>query len=55
MEGEPARPLNVGDSGLIPADIAHTVRNESAVTARILIVYSRSDKSKPLRVDVKRP
>ena len=54
MEGEAARPLNVGESGLIPGDIAHTVRNESAGTAKILVAYSRSDKTKPLRVDVKK-
>jgi quercetin dioxygenase-like cupin family protein len=54
VEGEAAKPLNVGESGLIPGDIAHAVRNESADTARILVVYSRSDKTKPLRVDVKK-
>src|SRR5262245_27336088 len=54
MQGEAAMPLNVGDSGLIPSDLAHTVRNETTDTASVLVVYSRSDKTKPLRVDLKK-
>ena len=54
LEGETARPLNANESGLIPADVAHTVRNESTEIARILVVYSRSDKTKPIRVDVQK-
>jgi len=55
IEGERAKPVNAGESGIIPADVAHTVRNETASeTAKLLVVYSRSDKTKPLRVDVKR-
>jgi quercetin dioxygenase-like cupin family protein len=54
IDGEVATPMNAGDSALIPADLAHTVRNETADAAKILVVYSRSDKSKPLRVDVQR-
>ena len=54
MEGEAVRPLQAGDSGLIPADVAHTLRNETTDAAKILVVYSRGDKTKPLRVDVQR-
>jgi quercetin dioxygenase-like cupin family protein len=55
MEGEATRPINAGDSGIVPADVPHTLRNETTDTARVLVVYSRSDKTKPLRVDVKKP
>jgi quercetin dioxygenase-like cupin family protein len=54
LEGRPARNISVGETSLVPADVPHTVRNEATEAARILVVYSRSDKDKPLRVDVKK-
>jgi quercetin dioxygenase-like cupin family protein len=43
----------LGETGLVPADVAHTVRNATdGEPARILVVYSQSDKTNPLRVDV---
>jgi len=53
IDGQGAKSIGAGDSGLVPADVAHTVRNETASEpARILVVYSRSDKNSPIRVDV---
>jgi quercetin dioxygenase-like cupin family protein len=54
IEGQPGRTIGIGETSLVPADVPHTVRNEATEAARILVVYSRSDKDKPLRVDVKR-
>ena len=53
IDGQGAKSIGAGESGLVPADVAHTVRNETASEpARILVVYSRSDKHSPIRVDV---
>jgi quercetin dioxygenase-like cupin family protein len=53
IEGLGVKSINAGETGIIPANIPHTVRNHAtAEPAKILVVYSRSDKSKPLRVDV---
>jgi len=53
IEGQGENGIGAGETGLIPADVAHTVRNDtSGDPARILVVYSRSDKNSPLRVDV---
>ena len=53
IDGQGAKSIGAGESGLVPADVAHTVRNETASEpARILVVYSRSDKNSPIRVDV---
>jgi quercetin dioxygenase-like cupin family protein len=54
VEGQGVKNIAVGETGLIPADVPHTVTNEATEAARILVVYSRSDKAKPLRVDVKK-
>jgi quercetin dioxygenase-like cupin family protein len=55
IEGQGAKRIGAGETGLIPSDVAHTVRNETTGDpARILVVYSRSDKELPLRVDVKK-
>lgn len=55
IDGQGAKSIGVGETGLIPADVAHTVRNETmGEPAKILVVYSRSDKNSPLRVDVKK-
>jgi quercetin dioxygenase-like cupin family protein len=50
-DGQPLTTINVGDIGVIPADVFHSVRNEStSVMGKIVVVYSRSDKAKPLIV-----
>lgn len=55
VEGRETRVLNAGEAGIIPADTAHLVRNESAsLGAKGLVVFSRSAKDKPLLVLVKR-
>ena len=56
IEGHGTRTIAAGDVGIIPADRPHVARNESSSSsAKILVVHSRSDKDKPLRVDLKRP
>jgi quercetin dioxygenase-like cupin family protein len=53
IDGQEAKSIGVGETSLVPADVAHTVRNETdGETARILVAYSRSDKNSPIRVDV---
>jgi quercetin dioxygenase-like cupin family protein len=55
IEGRGAKSIGVGETGLVPSDVPHTVRNETASDpAKILVVYSRSDKNQPVRVDLKR-
>ena len=55
VEGLEPRIINAGEAGIIPADIAHLVRNDStSLSAKGLVVYSRSAKEKPLLVLVKR-
>jgi quercetin dioxygenase-like cupin family protein len=55
VEGRETRVINAGEAGIIPADTAHLVRNESAsLGAKGLVVFSRSAKDKPLLVLVKR-
>jgi hypothetical protein len=47
--------LKAGEAGIIPAELVHLARNESAgVTARALVVHSRAAKDKPLIVVVKK-
>jgi quercetin dioxygenase-like cupin family protein len=55
VEGQAAATIKAGDAAVIPADIAHLARNEStSVTAKALVIHSRSDKGKPLVVAVKK-
>jgi quercetin dioxygenase-like cupin family protein len=55
IEGRGAKSIGVGETGLVPSDVPHTVRNETTnEPAKILVVYSRSDKNQPVRVDVKK-
>ncbi|HJY79888.1 MAG TPA: cupin domain-containing protein [Candidatus Binatia bacterium] len=55
IEGWGANSIGVGETGLVPSDVPHTVRNETASEpAKILVVYSRSDKDQPVRVDLKK-
>ena len=54
IEGRGANSVGVGETGLVPSNVPHTVRNETASEpAKILVVYSRSDKDQPVRVDLK--
>ena len=56
VEGHGAKTIKAGETGLIVAEVPHTVRNETAsAIARVVVVHSRSDKDKPFRVDVKKP
>jgi quercetin dioxygenase-like cupin family protein len=49
VDGQELKTINIGDTGVIPGDVFHTVRNESTnATAKVLVVHSRSDKDKPL-------
>jgi len=52
VEGKGVTAIKIGDVSLIPGDVPHTVRNESPGRARVLVVHSRSDRTKPLRVDL---
>ena len=53
-DGQPLATINVGDTGVIPGDVFHTARNESASAAKVVVVHSRSDKAKPLIVVAKK-
>jgi quercetin dioxygenase-like cupin family protein len=47
--------LKAGDAVIIAAEIPHIVRNENADAAsRALVIYSRSDKSKPFVMPAKK-
>ena len=53
IEGQGAKSIGLGETGLVPSDVPHTVRNDTGGDrAKILVVYSRSDKNSPIRVDV---
>jgi quercetin dioxygenase-like cupin family protein len=55
VEGQAAVTVKSGECGIIPADIPHLARNDSASTAaKAVVVHSRSAKDKPLVVAVKR-
>ena len=55
IEGRGANSVGVGETGLVPSNVPHTVRNETvSEPAKILVVYSRSDKDQPVRVDLKK-
>jgi quercetin dioxygenase-like cupin family protein len=55
VEGREPRVINAGEAGIIPADTAHLVRNEStSLGAKGLVVFSRGAKDKPLLVVLKR-
>ena len=55
IEGQGATLLKTGEAGIIPADLVHLARNESASTqAKALVVHSRAAKDKPLIVVVKK-
>jgi len=55
IEGQGTRVLKAGEGGIIAADVAHQVKNDSASAgAKGLVVFSRSAKDKPLLVRVQR-
>ena len=55
MEGKGRAVLEAGQAGLIPAELVHLARNESAsATGKALVVHSRAAKDKPLIVVVKK-
>jgi quercetin dioxygenase-like cupin family protein len=55
IEGQAPTVLKAGSIGIIPAEIPHLARNESAsVMAKALVTHSRAEKDKPLTVVVKR-
>ena len=55
IEGHGATLLKTGEAGIVPAELVHLARNESAsTTAKALVVHSRAAKDKPLIVVVKK-
>jgi quercetin dioxygenase-like cupin family protein len=55
VEGRARTLLEAGQAGIIPADLVHLARNESAsVPSKALVVHSRAAKDKPLIVVVKK-
>ena len=55
VDGRETRIINAGEASIIPADTAHQVKNNSTdLSAKSLVVFSRSAKDKPLLVRVKR-
>jgi quercetin dioxygenase-like cupin family protein len=55
VEGKGTTAIKAGECYLIPAEVPHRARNESAtVSAKSVVIYSRSDKDKPLLVPVKK-
>ena len=55
VDGRETRIINAGEASIIPADTAHQVKNDSTdLSAKSLVVFSRSAKDKPLLVRVTR-
>ena len=55
VDGRETRIINAGEASIIPADTAHQVKNNSTdLSAKSLVVFSRSAKDKPLLVRVTR-
>ena len=55
IEGKGSTLLKAGEAGIIPAELVHLARNESAsANGRALVVHSRAAKDKPLIVVVKK-
>ena len=52
IDGQGAKSIGVGEAGLVPSDVPHT--ETASEPAKILVVYSRSDKGQPVRVDLKK-
>ena len=55
IEGKGSTLLKTGEAGIIPAELVHLARNESAsANGKALVVHSRAAKDKPLIVVVKK-
>jgi quercetin dioxygenase-like cupin family protein len=55
IEGRRATSLKAGEATIVPAELVHLARNESATTVgKALVVHSRAAKDKPLIVVVKK-
>jgi quercetin dioxygenase-like cupin family protein len=55
IEGKGSTLLKAGEAGIIPAELVHLARNESAsAVGKALVVHSRAAKDKPLIVVVKK-
>jgi quercetin dioxygenase-like cupin family protein len=56
VEGQGTKKVSAGEIVLIPAEIPHLARNDSAnALARALVTHSRADKDKPFLVVLKQP
>ena len=56
VEGQGTKKVSAGEIVLIPAEIPHLAKNDSAdALARALVTHSRADKDKPFLVVLKRP
>ena len=55
IEGGETTLLKTGEAAIVPADIVHLARNESAgASGKALVVHSRAAKDKPLMVVMKK-
>jgi|SRR5262249_15073745 len=55
IEGKGSTLLKAGEAAIVPAELIHIARNESAsTTSKALVVHSRAAKDKPLIVVVKK-
>ena len=55
IEGKGSTLLKAGQAGIVPAELVHLARNESAsANGKALVVHSRAAKDKPLIVVVKK-
>jgi quercetin dioxygenase-like cupin family protein len=55
IHGQGTKIIKAGSIGIIPAEIPHLARNESArIGAKALVTHSRAEKDKPLTVVVPR-
>jgi quercetin dioxygenase-like cupin family protein len=55
LDGRRPQEVTTGGIILIPADIPHLARNDSATIARALVTHSRADKEKPFLVVLMQP
>ena len=55
IEGKGSTLLKAGEAGIIPAELVHLARNESAsANGKALVVHSRAAKDKPLIVVIRK-
>jgi quercetin dioxygenase-like cupin family protein len=55
IQGQGTKTIKAGSIGIIPAEIPHLARNESAsIGVKALVTHSRAEKDKPLTVLVQR-